>query len=373
MRYRNIIDFYMLVNNLKDIYFYDDETVANHMYEALMLAVAINSEYEVVDDLGLVIKDIVLKSLIKHNLDKVNKHFSSLEFDGYDSNKYKKVKEYMDLMKNVESVYSPYMNEDVLLSCESLRIENILSHSDNRYSLRFKVIEKAYSNFGPDYEFKESGLDHNKNENIMKFVSLNKKLKESVRTGWDDNHWNIIGKRETIAEHVIGTIGLAIALDMYNDLNIDINKVVTMLAIHEVGEILIGDITPFDNVTKEEKMKIEHTAMEKVLECLNNKEELFNLLSEFDKQETNEAKFAHMCDKIEADIQSKVYYEKGVHHTLNDQSNNVVFKSQKVKNMVNDGAKTPFDIWFQWDLPIYEESEVFTKTLVYVDQHNIRN
>lgn len=373
MRYKNIVDFYMLVNNLKDIKFYDSESVANHMYGAIMLAVAINSEYEVVDDLGLVIKDIVLKSLIKHNLDKVNQHFSLLDFDGYDSNKYKKVKEYMSLMKNVDSVYSPYMNEDVLLALESLRIENILSNSDNRYSLRFKVIDKAYSNFGPDYDFKESGLDHNKNENIMRFIILNKKLKETIRTGWDNNHWNIIGNRETIAEHVVGTIGLVIAFDMYNDLDIDINKVITMLSIHEVGEILIGDITPFDNVTKEEKMKIEHTAMQKVLESLDKKEELFNLLLEFDKQETNDAKFARYCDKLEADIQSKVYYEKGLHHSLDDQENNIVFKSKKVRDMIDNGAKNPFDIWYNWDLSIYKDNDTFVKTLEYINKNNIRN
>jgi len=34
-----------------------------------------------------------------------------------------------------------------------------------------------------------------------------------------------------------------------------------MLIIHEIGEVLIGDITPFDNITPEQKQRVEHQAM----------------------------------------------------------------------------------------------------------------
>lgn len=371
MKYKNIIDFYMMINNLKDIKFYDKETVANHIYGAMMLAVGINSEYKISNNLGIVIEEILLKSLIKNNLDKVNHHFSSLDFDGYDTDRYKKSKKHLNLFHKVDTKYSPYMDDNTLFAFECLRLENVLSNSMNKTSLVFKVIDKEYSNFGPDYEFVESGLDEKKNKNIIKFINLNNSLKSKVRTGWDDEHWNIKGEREKIAEHVVGTIGLAIAFDMYSDTKVDISKVVTMLALHEIGEIIIGDITPFDNVTKAEKKKIEHVAMKEVLASLKNKDELFNLLLEFDEQETAEAKFAHMCDKLEADIQSKIYYEKGLHHDLDDQKNNVVFRNEKAKEMLKD-AKNPFDIWYSWDSSIYVESNSFSNTLEYVKKNNIK-
>ena len=41
--------------------------------------------------------------------------------------------------------------------------------------------------------------------------------------------------------------------------------------------------------------------------------------------------FAHNCDKEDADLEAKVYQEKGFHHSLNDQEHNVVMKSGKVQ------------------------------------------
>ena len=97
-------------------------------------------------------------------------------------------------------------------------------------------------------------------KNAMEFYLLATKLKYKIRTGWDKNHWNINSDR---LESVI---------------NIDINKVLKMLTLHEIGEVLIGDITPFDNVTEEEKERIEHKAMLDVLGDLDKKDEYYNLL-----------------------------------------------------------------------------------------------
>ncbi len=208
-------------------------------------------------------------------------------------------------------------------------------------------------------------------ESAMRFYLLATKLKYKIRSGWDNQHWNVNAERlESVAEHIYGTCILALSLDSEFSLDINLNKVLKMLIIHEVGEILIGDITPFDNVTPEEKKKIEHKAMNKIMEGLIKKDELLSLLFEFDEGVTKEAKFAFYCDKLEADIQAKVYQDMGFMHTLDDQENNVVFKSDKVKKMVEDGASTAFDIWYLWDKDKYEESEVFARTLKHVKDNN---
>ena len=46
-----------------------------------------------------------------------------------------------------------------------------------------------------------------------------------------------------------------------------------MLVIHELGEVVIEDITPFDNITPKEKMKKEHEAIKEVLGDLIKKYE----------------------------------------------------------------------------------------------------
>lgn len=192
-------------------------------------------------------------------------------------------------------------------------------------------------------------------------------LKYKIRSGWDKSHWNVSKDRvESIAEHVYGTCILALSIDSEFKTNLDINKVIKMLVLHELGEVIIGDITPFDNITPEEKMKKEHEAMREVIGDLVNQEEFLSLLFEFDEKKTKEAVFAHHCDKLEADIQAKVYQDMGFQHPLDEQENNVVFKSNKVQQMVKDGAQTAFDIWYEWDKSLYYDDEDFARLLDYV-------
>ena len=49
--------------------------------------------------------------------------------------------------------------------------------------------------------------------------------------------------------------------------DIDIMKVIYMLAIHELGETIIGDLTQFQ-ITKEEKEELEHKAVHDILDSL---------------------------------------------------------------------------------------------------------
>ena len=236
----------------------------------------------------------------------------------------------------------------------------LLSNEDtkNRYLLLKKKIN-----------IDEKNLD-NKVKNAMEFYLLATKLKYKIRTGWDKNHWNINSDRlESVAEHVYGTCILALTYDSQFDLDVDINKVLKMLTLHEIGEVLIGDITPFDNVTEEEKAEIEHKAMKEVLGDLDKKDEYYNLLLEFDERKTKEGRFAYLCDKMEFDLQFKIYQDKGLHHDLNDQNNNIIFNNSKIKQYVENGAKEPFDICYFYDKEKFEE-EPFQKTLKYIKDNN---
>ena len=148
------------------------------------------------------------------------------------------------------------------------------------------------------------------------------------------------------------------------------NKVIKMLVVHELGEVIIGDITPFDNVSKEEKLRREHEAIIRVVGDLVKKDELIALLYEFDERKTKESIFAYHCDKLEADLQSKVYQDMGCHHSLDEQENNVVFNNSIAQQIVANGAKTAFDIWYEWDKDIYADDEVFAQMLDFAKNHN---
>ena len=148
-----------------------------------------------------------------------------------------------------------------------------------------------------------------KEENVIKYYVMCNKLKNVIRTGW--KNWNVERERvESVAEHIFGVQMLAIAMKSEYEYDIDIMKVVFMLAVHELGEIVIGDLTMFE-ISKEEKAKREKEAVHKILCGLLDGKEIENLFTEFDSHSTKEAMFAYQCDKLECDLQSKLYDEEG--------------------------------------------------------------
>ena len=208
-------------------------------------------------------------------------------------------------------------------------------------------------------------------ENALQFYLLACKLKYKLRSGWDNKHWNILGdRRESVAEHVYGVCMLAISLYSQLEEELDFDKVLKMLVIHELGECLVPDATPFDGISSEEKLELEHEAVMEITKDFPNKVDIINLILEFDKGKTKEARFAFQCDKLDADIQSKVYQDKGLHHSLDDQENNIVMNSSKVKEIIHEGAKTAFDVWYEYDKDLYEKNSIFEKALEYVKKNN---
>lgn len=217
-------------------------------------------------------------------------------------------------------------------------------------------------------------MKNNKIESAMRFYLLATKLKYRIRAGWDQNHWNINKDRvESIAEHIYGTCILAISIDSEFECDINIDKVVKMLVLHELGEVLIGDITPFDSIPAEVKYEKEHEAIREVVGDLVKKDEIIALLIEFDARSTKEANFAYYCDKLEAVIQSKIYQDMGCHGSLSEQANNVAFQNEKIKEIMDNGAQTAFDIWYECDKLRFIDSPIFTELLNYVKNNNINN
>lgn len=143
-----------------------------------------------------------------------------------------------------------------------------------------------------------------------------------------------------------------------------------MLVIHELGEAIAKDITPFDGISQEEKLRLEHEAMLRVVGELVTKEELIQLILEFDEGKTPEAHFAFQCDKLDADIQSKIYQDKNLHNPLNSQENNVVMKKSKTQEIIKSGAQTAFDIWYEYDKTLYDDNSIFKEALEFVKKNN---
>lgn len=72
-----------------------------------------------------------------------------------------------------------------------------------------------------------------KAENVVKFYVLCNKLKNVIRTGWKDWHVNR-DRLESVAEHIYSVQMLAIAMNSEYKYDVDIFKVIMMLAVHEL-------------------------------------------------------------------------------------------------------------------------------------------
>lgn len=195
-------------------------------------------------------------------------------------------------------------------------------------------------------------------EKVLSSYILMNKLKDVVRTGWKD--WNVEKERvESIAEHVFGVEQLAIIMYLtykedYEE--IDLNKVILMLAIHETEEAFIGDITMFqkERETKEERG---HKAIHEYFSRFMDGKMLEDIILEFDKKETKEAKFAYQCDKLECDIQAGLYND---YVDLNNQEDNKTFHDERVQKLLIQGMNFG-EMWLSFGQEIYPYDNNFTK------------
>ena len=209
-----------------------------------------------------------------------------------------------------------------------------------------------------------------KAKSVVDYYILCNKLKNTIRTGWKT--WKVKRQRiESVAEHIFGVQNLAIAMYSQYEYDLDIYKVIFMLAIHELEEIGIGDLTDWD-ISREDRLKNGHSAVSSILKDLLKKDEIESLILEFDERKTKEAIFAYHCDKLEAGIQSKVYDEENC-VDLNDQNDNPINFDPKVQKIFKDGEKSWSNMWLEFDRDKYADDQNFIELLEYLKNNNIMN
>lgn len=60
----------------------------------------------------------------------------------------------------------------------------------------------------------------------------------------------------------------------------------------------------------------------------------------------------------------------GCQKPLDKQKGNIVFNSKRVQQMVQNGAKSAFDIWYEWDKSLYSDDKTFSALLDYLRSIN---
>lgn len=196
----------------------------------------------------------------------------------------------------------------------------------------------------------------NKAKRIIDFYLYVNKLKYKIRTGFVEI--GITKERlESVAEHIYGCLMLSIAVDSEYDLNIDMYKVLKMLTIHELDEVLKPDFTLRSGITKEEKIKIGIESVNIVASTLSSRDELISLVNEFNEGKTKEAKFCYLIDKIECDMQAKVYDLDG-NFLIEKAKEDLVYYGSSAKK-IEKNAKTASDYWILYDKPKFKNDKIF--------------
>ncbi len=135
-------------------------------------------------------------------------------------------------------------------------------------------------------------------------------LKNLYHQGWLD--FGVSKEHaETVADHSFGLAMIAYTIAIEYRPDLDPLKVLQLAVFHDLGEIFVGDLTPRDNVSREEKRKRETEAVQKVFSKLPNGQKYIRAWLDYEDRELPEAKFVEQVDKLELALQASVYERIG--------------------------------------------------------------
>lgn len=186
-------------------------------------------------------------------------------------------------------------------------------------------------------------------ENILKFYILANNLKTTIRTGWSEV--GISKERlESVAEHVYGTLILALALDSEKQLDLDLLKLFKMIIVKELTKVTNAEKSVLDG---NQNNNIEEIS--KVTAGLMKQEELKSLYSEYVACESKEAKFAFQLSKIESDIQAKLYDLEG-HFDYDKAIEDAKKYPDNLQAEIIPQVKNASDAWILFDRQYYSDA-----------------
>ena len=189
------------------------------------------------------------------------------------------------------------------------------------------------------------------NKNVLEFYVLANKLKEVIRTGWLEVEISS-DRIESVAEHIYGSVILAIALDSEYHLGVDLLKAIKMLVVKELEKVTLKEVTTRDNAEDREAQARETVL--KVVEPLSSKDELISLLDEYYVGESKEANFVKQLSKIESDIQAKIYDNNG-YFDLDKAKEDAKYYGEELSSKIIPQMKNASDGWIMYDRRYYTD------------------
>lgn len=128
-------------------------------------------------------------------------------------------------------------------------------------------------------------------------------LKGVLRKGW--TRFPIPTEAvESVADH---SYGVSLLVCLLCPPELDRGKALEMSLLHDLAEVVTGDIIPSDGVPEDIKAKDELSALSSLLEPFGWSEAGLRLLGEYQSQSSPEARFVKAVDKLDMALQSLAY------------------------------------------------------------------
>lgn len=140
-------------------------------------------------------------------------------------------------------------------------------------------------------------MENKKLEKRIEFILGADRLKDVTRR----NYLSDGKRREKTAEHSWYVALMAMVLeDHANNKDMDINRVIRMLLLHDLVEIFAGDTFLYDDKAHEKKTEAEKAAAVKIFGLLPEEQgrRFRKLWEEFESKKTPEAKFCASLDRL---------------------------------------------------------------------------
>ncbi|KAG0322270.1 HD domain-containing protein 2 [Linnemannia gamsii] len=177
---------------------------------------------------------------------------------------------------------------------------------------RMTELDTGLNHSGSNHKTKAQSV-----KGTLQFLHIVEKLKRTKRTGWI-NHG--VKPAESIADHMYRMGIMAMLIDE-KTAGVNKDRCIKMAIVHDLAESLVGDITPYDGVTIEDKHTQERNAMHhlchELLGWSAQAQEISGLWAEYEAADTPEALLVKDFDKFEMIMQA-LEYEKSEDVTLED-------------------------------------------------------
>ena len=127
-------------------------------------------------------------------------------------------------------------------------------------------------------------------------------LKDLPRAGWVRRG---LEQPESVAAHSWGVAWLTVAL-LPPDL--DLGKALAYAVLHDLAEVRVGDLTPHDGVSADDKAHREARAMREL--CTNLPAQLVERWLAYERQADPEARFVRQLDRLDMALQAAAYAQR---------------------------------------------------------------